>query len=135
MKLPGVSQLTRDERHEVHNERIRELIAGEISGKEFVASLMEQVGFTQVEASEQYHAVKQEFPVAIFQLKIGGRIEALTNASGIHISTWHRGKIVSFYAGDLGAIVELDGIPSRFPFSLYELRVALTRHDRGGPSV
>jgi len=117
MTRPGANQLDPDERHTVHNERVRELIAGEISGKEFVKSLIEQVGFSEIESRRQYQDVKTHSYLAIDDIKSGSRV------SCPHGDIFLPGKVTSLYGSGAGAICELDNMVSRFPFSLFELRV------------
>ena len=110
------SELTRDERHEIHEARINELIDGSISGKEFVKSLIEQVGFSTDEARSQWHELFTAKTPLIYQVRSGAPVSVETKVG------WQQGRITSFYGSDLGAVVELES-GYRVPFSLFELRV------------
>lgn len=116
-------KLDPDESNAVHAERIRELTSGEISGKEFVQSLIDQVGFSQVEAREQWQALKDQGVIAIYNIAKSG----VDVNFPMPVKTFHThgiGKIVSMYGSDLGAIVCPEGMAIKLPFSLFELRLA-----------
>lgn len=116
-----LTKLDAQERHEVHGARVKELISGEISGKEFIASLISQVEFSETEAREQYEAVRGNFAIAIYAVRTNGYVSAPIKITDKDIR-WRDGRVTSFYGANRdGAIVEIDGL--RVPFSLFELRV------------
>lgn len=114
-----MTKLDPDERQQVHNVRILELQSGEISGKEFVESLIIQVGFSRFEAYEQWQAIRDNGMMGIYNAaKSGCKVQFKSMLHG-----WQVGVIREFYGADrAGVIVELhDGF--RAPFALYELRM------------
>jgi len=119
-------KLDPDERHAVHAERIRELTCGEISGKEFVQSLIDQVGFSKIEAREQWQALKDQHVIMIYELAKSGIMVEYPVAIN-HIETMYfRGRIVSLYGSGIGATVQAEKASAMLtlPFSLFELRLA-----------
>lgn len=108
--------LTRDERHTIHSERVSELMAGEISGVEFVKSLFQQVGFTELEAKRQWQDIRDLTPApAIYSKKIGDIVFCPTNHG------WKAGKIEKFYLHNTGVTVAFPSGLS-LPFTLFQLR-------------
>lgn len=132
-----MTDLDPDERHEVHNARVLELCSGEISGKEFVHSLIHQVGLSAIEAKEQWQALHDQGQIKIYDVA-GPRCmilyprEDAASSGNIKVTHWQRGMITSMYANMQGAIVQTseDVFSMRVPFALFELRLCET----GGPS-
>lgn len=106
---------TREERAQMHVEYVRQLEAGEMSGKEFVHALWSRVGFHELDAKGEWQSVKNMGRVAIYRLKCGDAVQVPFGGG------WADGKISSFYGSEAGAIVIVGEM--RLPFSLYELRV------------
>lgn len=115
-------RLSRDEQHEIHDARVIELQGGEISGKEFVASLKMQCGFSDIDAKRQWQDIKNLDAIPIYRLKEGDKIEA--PAFGKFFSA----TIKSFYGAGAGAVVVFDNVPAvagaTLPYAMFELRVA-----------
>lgn len=78
--------LTPDERHEIHNARVVEVQKGEITAGDFIKSLVDQVGFTFMEAESQLVEVERAgmIPVA----EIGSRV--LVKFHG----EWEEGRVI-----------------------------------------
>lgn len=127
-----MNRLDPDERHQVHNARILELQSGEISGKEFVSSLVSQVGFSTLEARGQWQELKDQGSIAIYDLaKSRCMVQypfIMQEGCGriMPVIEWRKGLITLLYGSDLGAIVQTDPFDQfsvRFPFALFELRL------------
>lgn len=117
-------RLTADEKHEIHNARVVEFQNGEISGKEFVQSLMQQCGFHELDAKEQWQSVRDNCEPRIYSVQAGDDILYPVRMSDLTGETeWRKGRVSSFYAMRVGAIVDI-GNGLKLPFSLFELRVA-----------
>lgn len=106
---------TREERAQMHVEYVRQLEAGEMSGKEFVHALWSRVGFHELDAKIEWQSIKNMGGIAIYKLKCGDKVQAPA------FGDWADGKITSFYGSGIGAIVDFNGV--RLPFSLFELRI------------
>jgi hypothetical protein len=121
-----MTKLDPDERHEVHAARVNELCAGDISGKEFVHSLVHQVGFTTQEAREQWQALKDQGQIAIYSKAACRLMVEYPVEIKAGMFEFRRGMISSLYGSDLGAVVQTseNAFSMRVPFSLFELRLA-----------
>lgn len=111
------SQFTDAEKVEIHDARIVELVAGQISGREFVDSMRMQLGYSEFAAKSYWHKIKSENECAIYKVKTGADVSAPVQGK------FFPAKIICFYASDVGAVVKLENSGAQVPFALYELRV------------
>lgn len=113
-----MNNLDPEERHEVHNARVIEVTAGDISGKEFVASLVQQVGLTFNEAMHEWENIKSHSAIA--GKTVGERV-MYPYEDGFRV-----GVICRFFGSHMGVVVLTDVNDTwsmRVPFSLIELKV------------
>lgn len=126
-----MAKLDPDERRDVHTARVDEICSGEISGDEFVCSLVNQVGLSTLEAKACWQALKDDGKIAIYdRAQSRCMVEypfpiARDNRGYPRSVEYRRGMITAIYAKD-GAIVQTgeNVFSMRVPFSLFELRLA-----------
>lgn len=107
---------SRTELAEMHVEYVRQLEAGEISGKEFYDLLWKKIGFHELDAKREWQDIKDQGRIAVYNLKARAKVQAP------YFGGFASGEIVSFYGSGVGAVVNIGGV--HLPFALFELRIA-----------
>ena len=113
----SADRLTADEKHEVHNARVIEFESGAISGKEFVFSLVNQCGFSEMEAKREWQQIRDLGNVEIYKKNCGD----VVYYQRPHVPEWEAARVLNFYAQSVGVVVDI-GNGLQVPFSLFELR-------------
>lgn len=106
-------KLDRTEIGEVYSARLLELANGEISGKEFVASLVDQCDFVYADAMSLWETIKPD----IYNINDWISFPVL--------GKWQEGIIVADYMSGHGAIIQTsrtNRFAARVPFSKFELK-------------
>lgn len=127
-----MTRLDPDERADVLNARIAELESGEISGDEFVRSLVNQVGFSTLEAKARWQVLKDDGAISIYDKAAPHcMVEypfpiAIDNRGYPRSVEYRRGMITSLYGSGAGAVVQTAEHfgAMRVPFAVFELRLA-----------
>lgn len=129
-----MTTLDASERAEVHAARIVELRYGEISGVEFVNSLQNQCGLSEIEAKQEWQMLRDGGALPIAEFKIDAVIFWPFNyqrGKPTTVPIWHQGKIVDTYANGAGVIVQTnvnDPFSIRIPFPIFNLRLSGLRN-------